>query len=74
MKVENEEVKYYQPRFSRWIESQKWDNIAEKLSDASMDIITQVMSAEKDGDCSWVVWRNCDTVLDNIRKIAEKLK
>ena len=74
MKVENEEVKYYQPRFSRWIESQKWDDIAEKLSDASMDIITQVMSAEKDGDCSWIVWGNCDTVLDNIRKIAEKLK
>lgn len=33
MKVEDEEIKYYQPRFARWIKSNKWDDIAEKLSD-----------------------------------------
>ena len=74
MEVENEEIKYYQPRFARWIKSPKWDSIAERLSDASMSIITQVMNAEKDGDCSWVIWKNCDAVLDNIRKIAKNLK
>ena len=48
MKVENEEVKYYQSRFARWIKSPKWDNIAERLSDTSMSIIIQVMNAKKD--------------------------
>ena len=74
MQAENKEVKYYQPKFTRWIKSDKWDNIAEKLSDTSMSIIKQVMNAEKDGDCSWVVWHQCDNVLEHIRKIAEQLK
>ena len=52
MADENEEVKYYQPRFARWIKSPKWDSIAERLSDTNMSIITRVMNAEKDGDCS----------------------
>ena len=73
MNIENEEVKYYQPRFARWIKSTKWDSIAERLSDTSMAIITQVMNAEKDGDCSWIVWHECDYVLDNIKKIANRL-
>lgn len=73
MSIENEEVKYYQPRFARWIKSVKWDSIAERLSEVNMTIITQVMNAEKDGDCSWIVWHECDHVLDNIRKIANQL-
>lgn len=68
-----EECKFYQPRFKRWIQSEKWDFIAERLSDASMSIIIQVMNAKKDGDCSWIVWKNCDYVLDNIRKIAKEV-
>ena len=72
-KVENEEVKYYQPKFERWIKSDKWDDIAEKLSKTSMSTIKQVMNAEKDGDCSWVVWHHCDNVLEYIRKIAKQL-
>ena len=51
MTDDNEEVKYYQPRFARWIKSPKWDSIAERLSDTNMSIITRVMNAEKDGDC-----------------------
>lgn len=73
MSIENEEVKYYQPKFARWIKSVKWDSIAERLSEVNMTIITQVMNAEKDGDCSWIVWHECDHVLDNIRKIANQL-
>ena len=71
--MENEEVKYYQPRFQRWINSDKWEFIAEKLSETSMNIIKQVMNAEKDGDCSWIVWHQCDNVLDMIRKIAKQI-
>ncbi len=52
--MENEEVNYYKPRFTRWIKSNKWDSIAERLSDTYMEIITRVMNAEKDGDCSCV--------------------
>ncbi len=66
---ENAEVKYYKPRFKRWIKSDKWDSIAERLSDISMETITQVMNAEKDGDCSWIIWKDCDYVLDRIREI-----
>ena len=41
--METEEVNYYKPRFARWIKSNKWDSIAERLSDAYMEIITMVM-------------------------------
>ena len=54
MSIDNGEVKYYQPRFAKWIQSAKWDSIAERLSETSMSLITQVMNAEKDGDCSWI--------------------
>ena len=50
MSIDNGEVKYYQPRFAKWIQSAKWDSIAERLSETSMSLITQVMNAEKDGD------------------------
>lgn len=73
MNIDNEEVKYYQPRFARWIQSAKWDSIADRLSETSMALITQVMNAKKDGDCSWLVWHECDYVLDNIRKVAKRL-
>lgn len=72
--METEEVKYYQPKFERWLKSDKWDSIAEKLSDTHISIIKQVMNAKKDGDCSWIVWHQCDNVLDRIRKIAKQLK
>ena len=74
MNREMEEVKYYQPKFRRWINSKYWDSIAENLSDTCMTIITQVMNANNDGDCSWVVWKNCDYVLDMIRTISKKIK
>ena len=53
--------------------SDNWDSIADRLSDTCMEIIVQVMNAEKDGDCSWIVWKNCDYVLDRIRAINKKL-
>lgn len=73
MEHKNAEVKYYKPRFKRWIKSDKWDSIAERLSDISMETITQVMNAEIDGDCSWIIWENCDYVLDRIREINKDL-
>ncbi len=74
MSIETEEVKYYQPKFRRWINSKNWDGIAEKLSDTCMTIITQVMNANYDGDCSWTVWYNCDYVLDRIKVISKNIK
>lgn len=73
MNAETNEIKYYQPRFARWIQSAKWDSIAERLSEIYMDMIIQVMNAQKDGDCSWIIWHECDHILDNIRKIAKKI-
>lgn len=73
MNAETSEIKYYQPRFARWIQSAKWDSIAERLSETYVDIIIQVMNAQKDGDCSWIIWHECDHILDNIRKIAKKI-
>lgn len=70
----NEQVRYYKPRFKKWINSDKWDIIAQRLSESHMDIIMQVMNAKKDGDCSWIIWENCDYVLDMIRSINKKLK
>lgn len=32
MSIDNGEVKYYQPRFAKWIQSAKWDSIAVILS------------------------------------------
>ena len=45
--MENKEVNYYKPRFAKWIKSNKWYSIAERLSDTYMEIITRVMNAEK---------------------------
>lgn len=73
MKLEYNELNYYKPRFARWIKSNKWDSIAEKLTDTHMEIITRVMNAEKDKDCSWIIWGNCDYVLDRIRNISKEL-
>jgi len=72
--MDNEQVRYYKPRFARWIKSNKWDLIAEELSDISTAVVTKVMNAEKDSDCSWIVWANCDHVLDSIRRIDKNLK
>ena len=74
VEMENEEVKYYQPRFARWIRSDKWDRIAEKLPDTCIDVITRVMNAEKDGDCSWVIWKHCGYILERIQDINKRLK
>lgn len=71
--MDNEQVRYYKPRFARWIKSDKWDFIAEELSDINTAIVTKVMNAEKDSDCSWIVWENCDYVLDRIRNINKRL-
>lgn len=71
--METDEVKYYQPRFKRWIQSEKWDSIAEELSDSVMNIIEQIMKAEKDGDCSWVIWKSADYALERVREIAKTI-
>lgn len=73
MMQECNELKYYKPRFERWVKSENWDSIAGRLSDACMDIIIHVMNAEKDGDCAYIVWANCDYVLDRIRTINRDL-
>lgn len=44
---DKEEVNYYQPRFKRWIKSDKWDCVAEILNDDIINIITQIMNAKK---------------------------
>lgn len=74
MNIEVDEVKCYQPKFRRWINSENWDSIANKLLDTDIAIIEKVMNAKKDGDCSWIVWKNCDYVLDRIRNINKKIK
>lgn len=74
MNIEYNEIKYYQPRFKRWINSKYWDSISENLSDIHIDIITRVMNAEKDSDCSYIIWKQCDYVLDKIRMIKERIK
>lgn len=74
MNIEMDEVKCYQSKFRRWINSKYWDSIANKLFDTDIAIIEKVMNAEKDGDCSWIVWKNCDYVLDRIRTISKKIK
>lgn len=71
--MEKEEVNYYQPRFARWINSSKWDSIAEKLTYTQIDIITRVMNAERDGDISWLVWYHCDHILERIRALSKQI-
>ena len=70
--MDNEQARYYQSRFSRWIKSSKWDSISEELLDTDIAIIAKVMNAEKDSNCSWMVWANCDYVLDRIGKISKR--
>lgn len=67
-----EEILHYQPKFARWIKSKKWDSIAEKINKDFISIIGMVMQAEYDGDCSWVVWKQCDYILDRIHQIAKE--
>ena len=74
MSIEMDEVKYWKPRFERWLKSDKCESIANELYDTDIAIISKIMNAEKDEDCNWLVWKNCDYVLEHIRKIATKLK
>lgn len=71
--VNNEYVKYYQQRFKRWIQSQYWDSIANELNATYVDIISRVMNAEKDSDLSWIVWVQCDNILERIRDIRRHI-
>lgn len=45
-----------------------------QIFDTDIAIIEKVMNAEKDEDCSWIVWKNCDYVLDRIRTISKKIR
>ena len=42
--MEDEIIKY-QKKFKKWIMKDNWDDIAERLSDSFMSIITIVMNA-----------------------------
>lgn len=68
------EVNYFHARFKRWINSQKWDYISERLSENDIDILTRVMNCEYDEQLSWVVWKYCDYLLEKIIKYSKEIK
>lgn len=70
----NDEINYYQPKFRKWILSKYWDDIAERLTDTEIDIITRVMNAKCDEDCNYIVWKQCDYILERIKKKRKDIK
>lgn len=66
-------VKYYKPKFQKWIDSPYWDSIVGKLYDTDIAIVEKVMQAKNDGDCNWLVWSNCDYVLERIKMVYKKI-
>lgn len=70
----NDEINYYQPKFRKWILSKYWDDIVERLTDTEVNIITRVMNAERDEDCNYVLWKQCDYILERIQKKRKEIK
>lgn len=71
MNAETSEIKHYQPRFARWIQSAKWDDIAERLSETYMNIIIRVMNAEKTVIAVGLYGMNAITFLKKLEKLQK---
>jgi hypothetical protein len=71
--MEDEIIKY-QKKLKKWIMKDNWDDIAERLSDSFMSIITIVMNAKSEKDVSPLVYRNIEYTLEKIESINKSLK
>jgi hypothetical protein len=68
------EVSKYKVRFQKWISSPLWDDIASRLPDSIISIVTIVMNAKSDKEVSWLVLKNCDYALEKIESVSKTLK
>lgn len=70
----NKELREYQAKFKRLIQSQKWDAIASDIYDVHMSTVTKIMNAKSYKDVSWIVWNNADYALEHIRYMFKQVK
>ncbi|HBR32856.1 MAG TPA: hypothetical protein DD733_12330 [Clostridiales bacterium] len=70
-KQELSEFRKIQRFFSKNINSDHWDFIAEKLSDAHLSIISQIMKADEPKKVNWLVLRNAYYVIDRIKELKK---
>ncbi len=70
-KQELAEFRKNQKFFSKNINSDSWDFVAEKLSDAHISIISQIMKADDPKKVNWLVLRNAYYVIDRIKELKK---
>jgi hypothetical protein len=70
-KQELAEFQKIQKFFSKNINSDKWDYVAEKLPDAHISIISQIMKADDPKKVNWLVLRNAYYVIDRIKELKK---
>lgn len=70
----NQQLSMYQSKFKRFINGEKWDSIAERLSPSIMSIITLIMNATSYKDVNWLVMRNAQYALQCVREESKRIR
>lgn len=65
------ELKKFQRFFQKNINSESWEYVAEKLPNAYISIISQIMRAKTPDDINWLVLRTAYYVKDRIEEIKK---
>lgn len=65
------EFKKIQKFFSKNINSDIWDYVAERLPDAHISIISQIMKVDDPKKVNWLVLRNAYYVMDQIKELKK---
>jgi len=69
-----DEINKYQEKFNKYILSDNWDIIADRLNDSLMSIITITMNAKSEKDVSYLVLQNLEYALNKVKEIDRSLK
>jgi len=69
-----DEINKYQEKFNKYILSDNWDIIADRLNDSLMSIITITMNAKSEKDVSYLVLQNLEYTLNKVKEIDRSLK
>ena len=68
----NTELKYFQNKLGKYINSDKWDTIGEQLSNTIISQISMINSAETHKDISWLVWNNMEYITNLVGDMYNK--
>lgn len=68
----NKQLKQWKDFLSKNILSDKWDIIAEQLTELEIQQIKIITNADSYKDVNWLVWENIETVIKTIKFMSSK--